>query len=181
MTLDRSPIRYYPKVSIERRIYAFAIDFISIWFPTSFFDNNVFLFTIIFLFLWWIARVVIPERNHGQSLGHWLLDIRVIDPRFDRTPGMLELNKREGIAGLTAVLAMWGLTIGLNNGLSMILLLSPLLADGGIALSDPELYRSFHDRIAKTITITSKRGFSLDIRLKQLFLLAKNALNNRSR
>jgi len=178
MTLDRPPIRYYPKVSIERRIYAFLIDFVTVWLSSSF-VGDWFLRSVIFVFLWWVFRVIVPEKNQGQSLGHWSMDIKVIDPRYARPPGLLELNKRELIVGLTGLLAMWGLEIGFVNGLSMILLLSPLLADGGVALSDPEFYQAIHDRVAGTIAVTSKRGFSLDLRIKRLWLLVKRRLRNK--
>jgi uncharacterized RDD family membrane protein YckC len=180
MTLDRTPIRYYPKVSIERRIYAFLIDFVVVWLLSSFIGDWL-IRTIIFLLLWWVARVIAAQKNHGQSLGHWSMDIKVIDPRFDRTPGMVELSKREVILGLAALLAMWGLEIGLANGLSMILLLSPLIADGGVALADPEFYQAFHDRIAGTMAITTKRGYSLDLRLRKLWLDTKRRLRDRQK
>ena len=169
MNLDRPPNRYYRKAPVERRIYSFVIDFVIIWLSSSFWGDWL-LRSVIFLALWWILRVIIPENNQGQSLGHWSMDIKVIDPRYNRTPSILDLSKREGVIGLSAVLAMWGLEIGLTNGLSMILLLSPLLTDGGVALSDPELYQAVHDRIAKTIAISSKRGFSLDLRVKKLLV-----------
>jgi hypothetical protein len=94
---------------------------------------------------------------------------------------MVELSKREVILGLAALLAMWGLEIGLANGLSMILLLSPLIADGGVALADPEFYQAFHDRIAGTMAITTKRGYSLDLRLRKLWLDTKRRLRDRQK
>ncbi len=178
MTIGRTPVRYYPKASIERRIYAFLIDFVAVWLSSSFL-TSWFVRSAVFLFLWWILRVIITSKNQGQSLGHWSMDMKVIDPRFDRTPGILELTKREGVIGSVAVLAMWGLEIGFANGLSMILLLSPLLVDGGVALSDPEFYQAVHDRIAGTLVVTTKRGFSLDLRIKRLWLLVKRRLRSK--
>ena len=179
MTLERNPIRYYPKVSIERRIYAFLIDFVFIWLLSSFVGDAVLIRSVIFLILWWIARVIVSQKNQGQSLGHWLMDIKIIDPRFDRTPLILELIKREAILGFAALLAMWGLEIGFANGLSMLLLVSPLACDAGIALSDPELYQAFHDRVAGTMAITTKRGYSLDLRIRNIWLDTKRRWRNR--
>jgi hypothetical protein len=44
-----------------------------------------------------------------------------------------------------------------------------LAADCGNALADEEAQQAFHDRVAQTIVIQTRRGFSLDIRLKKLF------------
>jgi len=43
-----------------------------------------------------------------------------------------------------------------------------LVADCCSALADEEAQQAFHDRIARTIVIQTRRGFSLDLRLKKL-------------
>lgn len=63
---------------------------------------------------------------------------------------------------------MLGLSIGLANGISLLLLSAPLAADCGVALADQDVQQAFHDRVAQTIVIQTRRGFSLDLRLKQL-------------
>jgi uncharacterized RDD family membrane protein YckC len=154
----------------ERRVYAFAIDIFSVGLLGSFFGRNWFAQTLILLFFWLILRVVVVERNRGQSLGRWLLDIRVIDWRFNRTPGLQELLSREAIAGSTATLALLGIYHGLPNLFSALLLSLPLLIDCGLAFSDSEYSQTFHDQIARTIVVQTRRGFSLDLRLKKLWL-----------
>ncbi len=82
---------------------------------------------------------------------------------------LVTLAKREGVLGLAAMLAMYGLQINVNNGLSMLLLLTPLLVDCGFAFTDEDSNQALHDRLAETIIIQTKRGFSLDLRLKKIF------------
>jgi uncharacterized RDD family membrane protein YckC len=162
------PYRRFPKVPIERRAYAFLIDFVIVWLISSFAGTGWLKF-IVFMGLWFFCRVVVVERNKGQSLGSWSLDIKVIDLRFKKIPGIVELSKREGIIGILALFAMIGLEIGLLNSITMLLLITPLLVDCGIALGDEEFNQAFHDRVAGTVVIQSKRGFSLDLRLKKIF------------
>lgn len=162
MSLDRPR---FPKVPLERRAYAFLIDFITVWLLSSF-AGTAFQW-LVFLVAWFGLRVIAVERNQGQSLGYWSLDMKVIDVKFKRIPGILELAKREGIVGFAALLAMFGLNINFANALSMLLLITPLLVDCGLALGDEELNQAFHDRIAGTIVVQTRRGFSLDLRLKK--------------
>ena len=162
MSLDRPR---FPKVPPERRAYAFLIDFVTVWFVSSFAAGI--LQGILFLIAWLGLRVIAVEKNQGQSLGYWAMDMKVIDQRFHRIPGLLELLKREGIVGGAALLAMIGLNINFSNVLSMPLLSTPLLVDCGLALGDVELNQALHDRIAGTIVIQTRRGFSLDLRVKK--------------
>ena len=113
MYSDPSPERRFPKVPLERRAYAFLLDFISIWLLSSFSEG--FLQAIIFLGCWFALRVVLVERNQGQSLGSWAFDMKVIDLRLKRVPGIVELSKREGILGAASFLAMLGLNINFMN------------------------------------------------------------------
>ena len=166
---DKPDYRKYPKVPIDRRVGAFAIDFLSVWFISAFFASNLFVQWLVFLLTWLIMRVLIVEKNRGQSLGRWAFDIKVIDPRFNRTPDLLTLAKREIIVGLGSALAIAGLQINFRNGLSMLLLLSPLMVDCSIALLDEEANLAFHDRVANTFMVQTERGFSLDLRLKKIF------------
>lgn len=158
----------FPKVPIERRAAAFLIDFVGVWLFSSF-VTNILVQMLVFILLWLALRVVLVSSNQGQSLGRWALDMKVLDAKYAKVPGLVTLAKREGILGGCALLAMIGLRIGLANGISMLLLIAPLLADWGLVLTDPEAQQAFHDRIAKTIVIQTRRGFSLDLRLKKLF------------
>jgi hypothetical protein len=166
---DRSDYRRYPKVPIDRRIGAFAIDFLSVWFVSSFFASNLFFQWLVFLPAWLIMRVIIAEKNWGQSLGRWAFDIKVIDLRFNRIPDLLTLTKREIILGVASALAIAGLQINFRNGLSMLLLLAPLLVDCSLAFLDEETNLAGHDRVAQTFLVQTERGFSLDLRIKKIF------------
>ncbi|MEL6442472.1 MAG: RDD family protein [Cyanobacteria bacterium J06621_8] len=161
--------RRYPKVPLDRRIGAFAIDFLSVWFISVFFASNWLVQWLVFLPTWLIWRVLIADKNRGQSLGRWALDTKVIDPRLNRLPELMALVKREAILGLGAVLAITGLQINVQNGLSMLLLMAPLIIDCSLALLDEESNLAFHDRVAETFLIQTERGFSLDLRLKKIF------------
>lgn len=166
---DEQPnYRRFPKVPIDRRAYAFLIDFVTVWLLSSFAGANFILQFLVFILSWLGLRVILVEKNQGQSLGSYALDMKVIDARFNRLPGVLPLAKREGVLGGAAFLAMIGLNIGLLNAISMLLLISPLLADCCVALADEERSQAFHDRLAETIVIQSRRGFSLDLRIKKL-------------
>ena len=174
----RYPVyKRFPKVPFDRRAYAFLLDFVTVWFISSFFRGL--LKELIFIISWAALRIILVEKNRGQSLGSWAFDLKVIDPRFSKIPGLKELGKREGILGGAALLAMVGLTINFGNGLSMLLFITPLLVDCGVALGDEDLNRAFHDRIAQTIVIQTRRGFSLDLRLKKLWLIIQDKLQSR--
>ena len=160
--------RQYPKVPLDRRVGAFAIDFLSVWFISSFFASNLFFQWLVFLRGWLIMRVLIAEKNRGQSLGRWAFDIKVIDPRFNRLPELLALVKREMITGCGSALAIAGLQINVRNGLSMLLLLTPLAIDCSLALLDEANNLAGHDRISETFIVQTERGFSLDLRLKKI-------------
>ncbi|MEQ8970474.1 MAG: RDD family protein [Coleofasciculus sp. C1-SOL-03] len=157
----------FPQVPIERRFYAFLIDFVAVWLISSMAGGNPFLQMLVFIALWFGLRVVLVSNNQGQSLGRWALDMKVLDANYGKLPGLLTLTKREGILGVCALLAMVGLNIGFANGISMLLLIAPLGVDCGIALSEPETQQAFHDRIAQTLVIQTRRGFSLDLRMKR--------------
>ncbi len=159
--------RRFPKVPIERRIGAFAIDFVTIWFISIFFGKAWWL---VFLLCWLVMRVFLVANNQGQSLGRYALDMKVIHSRFNRVPDLITLAKREGMTGFFAMLASWGLIINFNNGIAMLLLATPILVDCIPAVFDEDLDRAFHDRLAETIVIQTPRGYSLDIRLKKLLV-----------
>ena len=174
---NRSAIyRRFSKVPLDRRAYAFVLDFVTIWFISSFFKGI--LQGLIFVICWLTSRVILVEKNQGQSLGRWAFDMKVIDVQFSKIPGLIELAKRESILGILALLAMLGMRMIFHNGLSMLLLTMPLLVDCGIALGDQELNQAFHDRIASTIVVQTKRGFSLDLRLKKLQLIIKGKIRS---
>lgn len=167
MTNDKPVYRPFPKVPLERRAWAFVIDFLTVWLLSAIALGV--LQWLVFLGLWMLLRVIVVERNKGQSLGRWAFDMKVLDPRFKKIPTFGALIKREGILGIASCLAMVGLQYyNLTNGIGMILLCCPLFADCAIALADERFQQAFHDQIAQTVIIQSRRGFSLDLRLKKL-------------
>jgi uncharacterized RDD family membrane protein YckC len=179
MYSEESLVRRKPKAPIERRTYAFLIDFVLVWLFSSL-VTNIFAEFLIFTILWWIFRVVIVDKNKGQSLGRWAFDLKIVEQRFNRIPNLLTLTKREGIIGLGAFLAMIGLKINFRDFLLMLLLITPLIIDGFIALSDDEYNRAFHDRYTDTMIVQTERGYSLDLRLKKWYKEARQIwLQNR--
>lgn len=156
-----------PKVPLERRIGAFAIDFGA----ASLFSivGGGALYIPFFIITWYALRVVLVARNRGQSLGRWALDMKVIDPKYRSIPGLLELFKRESITGLGCLLLLIGIA-NLSPANAWILVTPvPVLADCGFAFADEEYRQAFHDRIARTVVAQTRRGYSLDIKLKKLF------------
>jgi uncharacterized RDD family membrane protein YckC len=171
---DKPVYRRYPRVPIERRAGAFAIDFLVVWFVSSFFGSS--LQWLVFLLGWLAMRVLLVDNNKGQTLGRWAFDMKVIAPRFNRIPDLLTLLKRESIVGLAAMLAMLGLQINFKNGLSMLLLLTPLAIDCSLALLDEEFNNAFHDRLAETAIAQTQRGFSLDLRIKKIVVQIQRSM-----
>ena len=163
----------FPKVPFERRIGAFVIDFVAVWFLSSFFGAFQWL---IFLLAWLGMRVVLVDKNQGQSLGRWALDMKVLDFRYERMPELMSLAKREGIVGFAAMLAMYGLQRSFVDALSMLLLNIPLLVDCLAALVDADFNQALHDRFTDTIIVPTQRGFSLDLRLKKIFAELKKSM-----
>jgi len=158
----------FPKVPIERRAIAFLIDFVFVWLVSSLLAGNATAQSLIFLVVWLVWRVIIVAKNQGQSLGRWALDVKVIDAKFNKIPQLLTLTKREAITGFLSLLATFGLNIGMANGISLLLLCTPLLVDWGAVMSDTEHRQAFHDRIAATLVVQTRRGFSLDLKMKKV-------------
>lgn len=160
---------YRPKVPLERRAAAFCIDLLVVGLLSSLLSNNSVVRSIIFILLWMGMRVIWVTKNQGQSLGRWALDMRVVDLRLNRTPSMYELGKREGILALCAALTVVGIGGLTSRNASVLILLLPLALDVCVALIDSERHpQAFHDRVAQTIIVGSRRGYSLDIKLQYL-------------
>ncbi len=162
------------KAPLDRRVWAFLLDFILVWLFSSL-SENLLIELLIFVSLWFILRVIIVYTNKGQSLGRWAFDLKITQQNDNRLPELLTLAKREGIICIAAFLGMIGLKINFRDFLLMALLAVPLLIDLFTALTDDEYNRSFHDRFTNTVIIQTKRGFSLDLRLKKWSKEAKKA------
>lgn len=173
MSSETALIRF-PKVPVERRAAAFLIDFVCVWLVSSLVVGNLASRMVIFLVVWWLVRVLVVARNQGQSLGRWALDMKVIDQgKSNRIPELIVLSKREGITGFFSVLAMFGLSIGVANIISLLLLSTPLAVDWTVVMADTERRQALHDRIAGTLMIQTRRGFSLDLKVKKLLAQLK--------
>ena len=107
------------------------------------------------------------DKNQGQSLGRWAFDLKIIDAELSRRPSLLSLTKREGIISIVSFLAMIGLKINFQNFISLLLFLIPIIIDGFTALTDEDYNQALHDRISNTIIVQTKRGYSLDLRIKK--------------
>jgi len=134
MSSDLVPLQ--PKVTIGRRAGALCIDAIAVGLPSLLLGANPIVQTIFFILLWLIMRVAIVRKNQGQSLGRWAVDIKIVDPRLDRTPGLQELCKREALLGACAALAFAGIGGLTSTNAGVLLLMLPLAIDCSRACTD---------------------------------------------
>ena len=170
---DEPAPRRFPKVPMDRRIAAFAVDFGAVSLVSLLSGS---LYIPLFLLLWLGLRVVVVEKNRGQSLGRWAFDIRVVDADRGATPGLMTLGKRELLIGIGGVLVLIGLVnLSPTNG-SILVTPIPLLVDCGFAFMDSAYQQAWHDRIARTLVIQTRRGYSLDLKLKSLFAKANRRM-----
>lgn len=176
---DQRRDRRLPLAPLERRGYGYLLDFVVIWLFSSLTAGWVQL--LIFVGGWFTLRVILVSANQGQSLGGWAFDTRVVHLKMKRLPGILELSQREGILGVASYLAMVGLNINFANGVSFLLLVAPLFGDLIWAIAEDGLGQAFHDRIAGTVVLSSRRGFSLDLRLKKFWFDLKKQWDSRQR
>lgn len=166
----------FPRVQIWRRAAAFIIDLLLVWMVSAFLvsaPQRTLTFCVVFFILWLLLRVIFVSVNQGQSPGRWAFDMKTIDLRFGRSPGLLELFKRESPVAFGALLFVLGLGFFVGpaperNSIGVVLLF-PLVLDCGFALVDNALRQAFHDRLSRTAIVSTRRGFSLDLKLKRLF------------
>lgn len=166
----------FPKAPIWRRGVASGIDFVVVWLLSSILAANQSgsqaVQVFVFIVAWLGLRVILVAKNQGQSLGHWALDMKVVDTKLTKVPGLAELAKREGVIGLAALLIM----IALGNLFyrpGLLVLLIPLISDCAFAFTDPTRRQTFHDRLARTMVISTHRGYSLDLKVKKLLTQAR--------
>lgn len=175
MTIVKIPQKHYPKPEIIRRGMALGIDFLGTWLVSSLLGSSnlgiQFAQIFVFILTWLILRVLIVYNNQGQSLGRWAVNLKVLEVEngqiVGRIPELQALLQREGILCFSTLL----LSIGLSNIIAnptAILLVLPLAIDCGSALSDTQMRQALHDRYAKTVIVSSRRGYSLDLKVKRL-------------
>lgn len=172
MTIERvSRKHYYPKVEFGRRGMALGIDFLCTWLVSSLLGSSQLgiqvVQILVFMIGWVILRVIVPFNNQGQSLGRYSLDMKVLEVERGKVPDLQALLKREGIIGLGALLVSIALGNIIRNP-TAILLLIPLAIDCGAAFSDTQKRQALHDRYTGTMIVSSRRGYSLDIKVKRL-------------
>ncbi|MCF4968590.1 RDD family protein [Nostoc sp. CMAA1605] len=175
MTIERVPQKHYPKAELNRRAMALGLDFLVVWLVSAFFNSNQagIQFAQIFVFVsgWLIVRVLVAYHNQGQSLGRWAFDLKILEVQngqvIGRIPQLLALLQREAIIGFGAILVSIALG-NLRANPTAILLVIPLAIDCGAALSDTQMRQALHDRYAKTFMVSSRRGYSLDIKIKRI-------------
>ena len=71
-----------PKTPLSRRALAFSIDAGVVWFLSAIISNNWFTFILFFVVFWMAIRAVMAYKNQGQSIGHFALDMKVLDSRY---------------------------------------------------------------------------------------------------
>ncbi len=158
--------RYFPRLPLWRRGAALAIDLLTALAASLLVGGAAWL---VFLPIWWGLRVAVVVANRGQSLGRWAFDLKVTDLRYGKTPDIVTLSKREGVTGVGGLLILIGVqSLSVTNA-SLLFLVIPLLADCAMAWADPGYQQTLHDRVADTSVIPSRRGYSLDLKLKRLF------------
>ncbi|BAZ21824.1 RDD domain-containing protein [Kalymmatonema gypsitolerans NIES-4073] len=171
MSIERVTPKHYPKVEFGRRGIALGIDFLCVWIVSSLLGSSQIgvqvVQILVFAIFWVILRVIVPYNNQGQSLGRYAVDIKVLEVEAGKLPDLQSLLKREGIIGLGALLVSIALSNIIRNP-TAILLLIPLAIDCGAAFSDTQLRQALHDRYVKTMVVSSRRGYSLDIKIKKL-------------
>ncbi|MFH7026973.1 MAG: RDD family protein [Heteroscytonema crispum UTEX LB 1556] len=171
MTIERIPQKRYPKADIGRRGMALALDFLVVWLVSSLLGSgNIgiqIVQILIFMIGWLILRVLLVYNNQGQSLGRWAFDMKVLEADTGRIPELLALLKREAIACAGALLVSIALSNIIRNPTAILLLL-PLAIDCSTAFSDNQLRQALHDRYAGTMIVSSRRGYSLDLKIKRL-------------
>jgi uncharacterized RDD family membrane protein YckC len=175
MTIVKPNQKHYPKAEISRRGMALGIDFLGVWLVSSLLGSgNIgiqFAQILVFIVAWLILRVLVVYNNQGQSLGRWAFDLKILEVEsgqiVGRIPELQALLKRESLICLCALL----FSIFLGNIIAnptAILLVIPLAIDCGAALSDTQMRQAWHDRLARTIIVSSRRGYSLDLKVKRI-------------
>jgi len=161
------PVRRAVPVLLWRRGVALGIDAIAIGLVSGLLGGGWIAQGFVFVVGWLLLRVVVVSRNKGQSLGRWALDMRII-ALPGGTPTLMNLTKREGLLAIATFFAVWGITHLSPTSAWVLLLLVPLGVDASIAYNDPAQSQTAHDRYGKTCIVESRRGYSLDVKIRRL-------------
>ncbi|HLP90610.1 MAG TPA: RDD family protein [Nostocaceae cyanobacterium] len=175
MTLVKTTPQHYPKAELSRRGMAWTVDLLSVWLISATLGSNkigVNLTQIlVFILAWLVLRIIIVYNNHGQSLGRWAVDLKILEvvngEIVNRIPQLRSLLIREGILCVLSLLVAIALGNIISNPTAILFIL-PLALDCGAAVSDTQKQQTWHDRYAKTVIVSSQRGYSLDLKVKRL-------------
>ncbi|BAZ30791.1 RDD domain-containing protein [Cylindrospermum sp. NIES-4074] len=175
MTIVKTSQKHYPKAEIGRRGMALGLDFLGAWLISAFFNSGnpgiQFLQILVFIIAWLILRVLVVYNNQGQSLGRWAFDLKVLEVEngqvVGRIPQLQALLIREAITCFDVLLLSITLGTIIANPTAILLVL-PLAIDCGAALSDTLMRQALHDRYVRTIIVSSRRGYSLDLKVKRI-------------
>lgn len=160
----------YPLASVNQRLGALIVDFLSCWFIAELILSLLSITSssplrfVTFLVTWFLLRVLVAARAQGQSFGRWLMSIRVIDADFGKTAGFAAFLKREIFVFICSFFLIETITSTL-----IVFAWIPFAADAAFAIVDNEKRQAFHDRISGTISIQSRKGFAIDQKLGKLF------------
>lgn len=171
MSIEKVTPKHYPQVDFGRRGMALGIDFLVVWLVSSFLGSSEvgiqIVQILVFAIAWLVIRVVLVYNNQGQSLGRYAFDMKVLEVKTGKVPDLQTLLQREGIIGLGALLVSIALSNIIRNP-TAILLVIPLAIDCGAAFWDKPIRQALHDRTCRTMIVSSRRGYSLDIKFKRL-------------
>jgi uncharacterized RDD family membrane protein YckC len=119
---------------------------------------------LIFGLIWFFFRVLVVNKSGGQSFGRWLMSLRTIDAEYGKTATLAALLWREVI-----LLASLLFFINTANTTLVVFTWLPLAVDALFAQVDNQKRQTFHDRLAGTIVIFTRKGLELDRKILNLF------------
>ncbi len=119
---------------------------------------------LIFGLNWFFFRVLVVNKSGGQSFGRWLMSLRTIDAEYGKTASLVALMWREVI--LLACLLFF---INTFNTTLVVFTWLPLAVDALFSQLDNQKRQTFHDRLAGTIVIFTRKGLELDRKILNLF------------
>lgn len=172
----RAEIIHYPKVPLWRRGAALGIDFLVVALVSGILGQSLAAVAFLFIVGWLALRVILVAKNQGQSLGRWAFDMKVVDAKLNGPPGLKELSIREGILGIAVLSALIGLlNLSPARPWSLLLFL-PLGIDCSLAFADRMQRQAFHDQMGRTMMAQTRRGYSLDLKIKRLLADAQRRM-----
>lgn len=163
---DRLPLATVPK-----RVGSFILDFCCCTFLGKLLESLLGineqsgLGLVIFALVWGGNRVLVGGNNQGQSFGRWLLSLKTVDMMYGKSAGMAELLKRELLVFPFLALLLLASKSQTSAALFAVL---PLIIDAAFAIADSQKIQTLHDKIGKTIVISTRRGFQIDQKLSKI-------------